>query len=678
MPSTDSPNPSADLPRPGAAALFKDGLTARAILLGTLVVAGVCAMTPFNDLVLTDMHLSAGFAPLAAFLVPFALIVLINAPLHRFAPKRALRTGELAVIVMMLLVGCSLPSWGLVRFWVPTPVAPFYFGGSDASFWKTFQSLGLPEWLYPVDDVSRGPFSPVVNWFYNAAPAGESPPLLAWLRPMLLWGIFIAAMITTLVSLARLVLPQWADNERLPFPLVELQVALIQPPQPGRALNELFRNRLLWLAMAAVMVIHGMTILSTFFPKQVPQLPIGYDLSGVFADPPMSYLRTKVKAASLSFIVVGVTYFIRSRAAISLWGIYLIINLVDVQAQMSNRSVSGAAWADMHLGACVAFVIGMAYVGRHHIATVIRNSFGRGEKTYRLSFWLAVAGIVVMFAWLAVVGVRPWVSVLIVSFIVIAHLIVTRVVAETGLPFFRCGIVPSQVYTALPHSAISGKDVYFATVFNILGPLTTRDSMMTQTMHGMNVARECGVGETSRVRLGATIAWAFVVGIVVATITTLVIHYNVPTPPTRDISPAGNNFAAIYVQQRDMVNPLKDYATGSFADRGHDPATFMGIGFVVVGALQVLSLRFAGWPFLPVGFVASYGAFIQNSWFSIFVGWLCKSLIVRFGGAPLYQTVRPVFVGLILGEGLIAGGWLIVNAVIQLLGYESKPIQLLL
>jgi hypothetical protein len=671
----ESPHPS------GSGVAAPHAFTWRALLLGTLSVIAVCVLAPLNDLRLSDMHLSAGFAPLAAFVLPFVLIVLVNAPLWRWAPHRALRTPELAVILLMLLVGCSLPSWGLTRFLVPTPVVPFYFGASDASFWTAFQALGLPTWLFPVDDLESGPFSEVVSWFYNATPAGESTPWTSWIVPMLVWGVFVAALLMTLVALVRITLPQWLDNERLPFPLVEVQSGLIQQPAPGFGLNELFRSRLLWIAIGIVAVIHLSTILGTFYPKQVPRLPIGYDLSAVFADPPLSYLRTKVKIASLSFIVVGLTFFIRSRAAVSLWGIYLLINLVDVQRATQGREIGSAVWADMHLGACVAFVLGMLWIGRHHYLRVVRNALGLGapgDRAFALAARLMVAGVLVMLGWLLLMGVQWWMCALIVGFILMAHLVVTRVVAETGLPFFRCGIAASQVYTALPHDMVSGRDVYFASAFTILGPLTTRDSVMTHTMHGSVLTRLNGIGESLQLRLGAVIAWALLVGVVAAVGSTLFMHYTYPTPPTRDISPSGNNFASIHVQQRDMVNPLKEHASGAFANKSHDPVVAAGVGFAIVGVLQLLSLQFTAWPLLPVGFVASHGAFIQNAWFSIFIGWLCKTLLVRFGGAPLYQRARPFFVGLILGEGLVAGGWLIVNAVIKGLGYESMPIQLLL
>jgi len=37
-------------------------------------------------------------------------------------------------------------------------------------------------------------------------------------------------------------------------------------------------------------------------------------------------------------------------------------------------------------------------------------------------------------------------------------------------------------------------------------------------------------------------------------------------------------------------------------------------------------------------------------WTSFLVGWIGKSLIVRFGGGRAYQALKPLFLGLILGE----------------------------
>ena len=53
-------------------------------------------------------------------------------------------------------------------------------------------------------------------------------------------------------------------------------------------------------------------------------------------------------------------------------------------------------------------------------------------------------------------------------------------------------------------------------------------------------------------------------------------------------------------------------------------------------------------------------------------------LIVRFGGSSLYLKAKPVFVGLIFGEGLAAGVFLIVNAIVVSSGGDIKNVQILL
>src|SRR5947209_18394549 len=103
-------------------------VTWRSVVTGTIGAILICGLTPYNDFVLSATSLSAGFLPLGAVLVMFFLIVAINAPLHRWRPRAALTTPELAVVTLMVLVASSIPNWGLMRFFIPTPVAPFRNG----------------------------------------------------------------------------------------------------------------------------------------------------------------------------------------------------------------------------------------------------------------------------------------------------------------------------------------------------------------------------------------------------------------------------------------------------------------------------------------------------------------------------------------------------------------------
>ena len=64
-------------------------------------------------------------------------------------------------------------------------------------------------------------------------------------------------------------------------------------------------------------------------------------------------------------------------------------------------------------------------------------------------------------------------------------------------------------------------------------------------------------------------------------------------------------------------------------------------------ALSVLRLRFVAWPLHPVGYLLAFSWPMKMIWFSLFVGWVAKVLLVRFGGVSLYRAARPVFIGLI-------------------------------
>jgi hypothetical protein len=651
------------------------GVTWRSVLLGTIAVLAVCTLTPINDYAWSNTSLTSGFLPLAAVLVLFVVVVAINAPLHRWFPNRALSTSELAVIVLMSFMGCSLSNWGLARFFIPTPVTPFHLGSADDTFWRAFTGMNLPKQLFPVKDIASGRTDDAVTWFYRRVPEGQKIPWGAWVMPLLTWGVFIAAMLATLAAMARLTFEQWATNERLPFPLVQVQSALLEPPSPGKFLNEIFRSRVFWIGLLGVMAVHTLSCLNTYFPKNFPKIPLGYDLSSVFSEPPLFYLYPKVKKATLSFTVIGVTYFIRSRVAFSLWVTFIAMNLVDMQYSMRQGEMPSAAWQDQHLGACVAFIGGFLWIGRHHWIKVIKDAFFISrERVHTAPFWIAVVGSIVMVAWLRAVGVQVWVGTLIVVFILMAQLVVARVVAETGLPFYRSSVAVSQINSNLPVKMFGMRDVFFSCVFTILGPLTTRDGLTTFTQQGLGLSKAAGKTRG----LGWVIVWALLIGFFSASLTTLWCQYSYPTPIAADQVPTRNYFGAEYLPKRELGNPFDDFARGRFTPKQYDPALHLGIGFGLTVFLEVAALRWASWPLLPVGYVAGYGAFVGNAWLSIFVGWIAQLLVVRLGGASLFQKARPFFIGIIFGEGLAAGIWLIINAIIVMNGGESQAVKFLL
>ena len=48
-------------------------------------------------------------------------------------------------------------------------------------------------------------------------------------------------------------------------------------------------------------------------------------------------------------------------------------------------------------------------------------------------------------------------------------------------------------------------------------------------------------------------------------------------------------------------------------------------------------------------------------WFSFFLTWLIKSAIMRWGGYRTYQSIRPFFLGLLVGNCVAGAFWIIVG-----------------
>lgn len=657
-------------------------LTWRAIAIGSLLVALMATLTPYNDYVVFNTLLVGSYFPPVVVLSLFVLVLGVNAPLHALRPRWALGTGELAVILGMLLVGCAVPGQGMLRVFLPTLVSSYRYSGQDPAFAAAFSSAGIPAWLFPVDP-AEGSLSKVVTQLYGRTPPGQQPPYWAWIIPIGIWGVFLTGMYMALLSLAALLRNQWANNERLPFPLAQLGIALIQPPEKGRWVNELLARRSFWVAAGVVFLIHLLAGLHVYFPRQVPEISLTYNIEKLITEPPWNAVSFNVKKNTVFFIIVGIMFFIPSRVGFSLWATYLLMQgATVVTAATTETTLAGAAWADQHLGASVVFLAGVMWVGRWHWAMVTRHVFfgPKPDETvsYRRPALLLALGGAIMFGWLLMVGVRPHYAMLFLGCGLLAHLVVARVIAETGIPLFRSTLIPNQIITTLPVGSVTGKEVFFSGVTGMLGAWTTRESSLAFGLHAMRVTDEQEPTPRQRTQLMGLLVWSLVLAFGVGCASHLFCYYRYATPLTSNVqSNSLNEHATLVLPKNEIVDPLNQHATGKFAGKAHDPTTHRLIGAGVMAFMQLGAWMSASWPLAPVGYLVGTTNFIHQLWWSIFLGWAVKALIVRFGGTSLFYNARPFFVGLIFGEGLAATFWLISSFLLAFSGHDYIQIRLL-
>jgi hypothetical protein len=69
-------------------------------------------------------------------------------------------------------------------------------------------------------------------------------------------------------------------------------------------------------------------------------------------------------------------------------------------------------------------------------------------------------------------------------------------------------------------------------------------------------------------------------------------------------------------------------------------------------ALAIGRLRFPKWPLHPMAFVFLGGWPACFHWFSFMLAWVLKITVTKYGGARLYERLKPLMIGLIAGSML--------------------------
>ncbi|MGH7213921.1 MAG: DUF6785 family protein [Tepidisphaeraceae bacterium] len=679
----------------------RPSVTWRSVTLGLAGVVLVCGLTPYNDYALNNTFLVGNNLPLGVVMLAFLFVLFVNAPLNRWAPEHALSAGELTIALSMTLVSCALPSSGLMRYFPPSLVGPLYHAQSRPEFLALAEAMNLPDWIFPRfegDRPSQWMSDPVVVDYMRRSPRDAGVPWRAWIQPALTWGIFLFALYGALVCMCAIVRRQWMENERLPFPLAQIPLALVEEPRRGRMLNQTLRRRSFWVAFALVFLLHAWNGAAKYWPRYYPIIPVYYNLTSLMSEPPWSYVDQKLKDAAVFFTVVGVTYFLSSTVALSLWLFYILHQAYKVWLGVATGDPTVYGQQDQHIGGVLAYAVAVLWIGRHHWRLVASQAFRgvrRGEPRgrylpYPVSFWGLVGCAVVMFAWLMVAGCTALGAGVMVVLLLLLFFMITRIIAETGLvhgqlqyPMYHPWVVSAIYGWSFP---VSQKTFYFTSLLQSVH-YDFREVAPVYATHAMKVADQtvfAGRGDAGEPALAARMGRQFIVlvfvallvGYVVSFASTLWTEYTYAA--TRDVSARMpiNDWGAHANSLGMIVGANEQYAKSNYHPR-HSVAGHMGFGFGLTSLLAFLRLRYTWWPLHPIGYLM-LGTFPgAHLWFSIFWGWVAKTLIVRFGGPKMYVGAKPFFLGLIVGESMAAGFWLVMGIVLNALNVPYRPVNIM-
>jgi hypothetical protein len=647
-------------------------LTWRVLLLGNAAILTICALAPYNDFTLGNTPLIGNYLPISVVILTFLFVVAINGPLSRYSPRHAFSQGEIALLLVMVLAGCAIPTTGLMRYFMPSLIAPQYLAGANPEFAALLRSLKLPHWLFPSfasSDPSQWPNDPVVTGYMGRWSSATPYPYTAFLKPLLTWGIFFALFAAAMVSLVRIAYAQWALNERLAFPLAQIQIALIEPPEPGRWLNSTLQSRTFWLGLLITFTLHIWNGLSVYTANRVPAIPLSYDLTGLFREPPLSYTDTALYKSQIFLTAVAVTYFLRLPISFSLWFFFVLQQITRMLLGTASGDPDIPGQTDFTSGAFLGFTLMTLYVGRRHFWNTLKATLGLTSPpnsadlpSQALSGRVLLASVIGMTLWLVCAGSTFAGALTLVLTLLLLLFGLTRIVAETGLLHANLFMPLSRPFTLAAQLSLARapNETYFFVRYLHCIFYDQRECLPVYAANGLRIANpQSGQFHRSLLtKATLVIALALLIAYFASAFFHLRNEYTYAATLGQasefpiDSWGAKNNWAWQFIPG------LTAYAQDALPPAGPAPVA-AATGMLSAVALYSARLLFPAWPLHPVGLVMLSSYSLSAFWASFFLAWLLKAAVIRFGGYSLYNRTRPFAIGLITGESLAAATWLL-------------------
>lgn len=625
-------------------------ITLRSIIIGLLCVAGFCRIAIFNNRYIVNTLIAGNHFPLGPLFVLTVLVILFNPLIKKTGTFSAISRGELVTIWCMMITGVSVASYGYAEYLLGTLIGPSYFATPENDWGAIFHQY-IPDWLIPKKPQA-------ITSFYAGAEEGYIP-WRAWMRPLFFWTSFAFLLWWMILCLANLFRRQWVEREKFTFPLVELPMEMVQAPNENSLLNSFLKNRVLWFAAFIVLVIDSLVALNFYFPI-FPRIPLRFYWYSV--EKPWN------AAGSILFNIIpsaiGLSCLMSIEISLSLWVFYLFH-----KTELVVGSATGLSPVLYHqdfigrreMGAYAVLAGAFFFRGHSQFKAVFHAFFsGSGKRDDKnelipfrgslISLFFAGIGASLM---LTAAGASFVLAFLCIMFFILIVAVVDTWLVTRGLFLIHGSFkAPDFFVTILGTKRI---DPYTLTLIAFPKRVFFRDRRESYMPHVMNALKLSDVGSINRRHLLIAMLLATFVGVFVSYYANLKVTYHVG---------AGNFGGWINIR-----SPRQPFQELSWFLQNPSSTNWTQVGFVFVGAFFELVLVFMRrfflwWPFHPVGFITPGHYPMTHIGFSVFLGWLIKYLLLRHGGLRLYRRARPIFFGMILGEGLAAAVWAIVGFIV--------------
>jgi hypothetical protein len=643
----------------------RGGVTWRALLVAFPLLVLVAIAAFYVEIAWRKVYEFGSGVPAMAPVVLLFLLAAIGGlrALRRFGLTR----GELLAIYCVVLVGGPLVTHGIL-FWMIPKTAAYYYSARINPIWETTFLHHVPTWFAPSDPAA------VEALFEGKA----TVPWPLWWLPLSVWSLFLLSLFVCTFCLMVLLQRQWITNERLSFPIAQIPLEMVRDRQSGdqdRAAR-LPVIWMFWLGLGIAFVLTFLNGLSSRVPA-IPSIPLG-----PVALVPWQRVGPLAGLGEISLVLwpgpTAIAYLIPKELAFSAWFFWLVrLGLTVAAIAAGHAPQRPEGWYETGFpapfsqggGAAFALALWVLWIARHHLARALRITLGLGSRgvdaqeplPYRWAFIGFVLSFSGMVYFCAAAGCRVIFGVLLIGLIVGYYMMWARIRAETGLGFL---LFPLEIQDAIvvPFGAGVFRPREIVTMISMRwaffpGAGETFEVCTGNTLEAFKIADSARVNSR---RLASAMLTGFVLSLVIGVFIVLVgmYHYGYFSLGM------GGRYGWPSWQTRNDGGRIFEYLTNPGKPDANGIIAFLAGGFVAV-MLGMLRLRFWWWPFHPVGYIAANCWGMHWYYMPFFIGWACKSLVIRYGGLRLYRHTVPLAIGLIVGELLNSGVWSLVALITQ-------------
>jgi len=659
-----APNEQAATPR-------WSGITVRAWVIGLLLIPLLDFWLQYTEIVAQGPDLAAMSLPMA---VLFALMVMVglNLLVKRFNPKWALSQAELLFIYTMNTVAIYIGGIGMMQFLTPALVGWKHFQ-TPQNKWDSWAHF-VPRWAVPDPSVVPGYYAGRTTFF-------TPETLHGWAQPIAVWTGFIFTLLFCFYCIAALLRKQWVDRERLIFPIVIIPLEITR----DGGSTPLWQNRLLWLGVGIPVVLESMAVIHFTMIPTFPYIPLKPEYSLQLETNITTSPWNAIGYTPLAFypLVIGLSYLLSLDVSFSCWFFYLLTKLENVGATAFGFRDPGAGPSLAHMpyiaeqgvGAFLGLALFSLLLARPQLAEAWRKAF-RGDASvddsaepmsYRFAYIGLFVSTALLVSFTVALGLSLLAALIFWSLLLLMALAFTRIRAEAGLPW---GFAPF----GLSHGTMvnfGGTDAFTPrelTAFSFTRWFDSDWRCLTQPaeMEAMKIADSATPRPMNPRHLTIAIFVAILVATLAAFVSCLSLYYHFG---------AGN--ASLDRWRTDQGHFSFDELQGWLntarpLDRGRISASVVGLAVVLL--LGFLRTRFVWWPLHPIGYAVGCTDTMTWIWCPVLLGWLAKSLILRYGGVKAYRQALPFFIGLVLGDYGVSGLWALYFLASGHSGYRTFPI----